>query len=187
MTRTTKNKTKAEKSKQSTVAVQNRGGRPTIFVQAVRDRIIDFVRAGNYAESAASAAGISRSLFFKKRRAGVQLRDQIEAGELTMPTADELVLVEFVDALERAEAEAEVRDIMLIGKAGERDWKAAAWRRSRMNKVRWGDSNRVDMNANVAVTEVKSSDEVRAAMLAALGLNEDGEDVAQVPRGTPDE
>jgi len=55
----------------------------------------------------------------------------------------------FVEAMEKAEADAEVADIALIrGAAGGGQWQAAAWIRERKNPERWGrrDASKVEVS-----------------------------------------
>jgi hypothetical protein len=114
-------------------------GRPPLWKQAfVREKIISLVRGGNYAETAAAAAGVSvHSLRNWMKQAGDIERRMAEDPTYTM-TPDEETLVGFFTAVEQAKAEAESRDILLIGKAATKDWKAAAWRASHRAPERWG-------------------------------------------------
>lgn len=47
----------------------------------------------------------------------------------------------FSHEIEKASAESEARDVMLIGKAAEKDWKAAAHRLERRHRSRWAKEN----------------------------------------------
>lgn len=51
-------------------------------------------------------------------------------------------LLAFLDAVEKSQAEAEVRDLSLIGAAAVTQWQAAAWRRERMAPQRFGRRER---------------------------------------------
>jgi hypothetical protein len=97
---------------------------PYKLTPEVHDRIVAAVRAGNYIETAAAFAGISKETLYQWLKSGAR--------------ADSGPLREFVDAVHQALAAAEVRDITLIGKAAEKNWQAAAWRRERMAPQRWG-------------------------------------------------
>ena len=84
---------------------------------AVTQRIVDLIRAGNYLEVAATAAGVHRVTLHRWLRYGrKQARGRYR---------------KFVDAVEKAQAEAESRDVALIAKAAGEDWRAAAWRLER--------------------------------------------------------
>src|SRR6267143_1594100 len=84
---------------------------------ATTQRVVDLIRAGNYLEVAATAAGIHRSTLYRWMRHG---RDQ-KRGRYRR----------FLNQVEKAQAEAESRDVALIAKAASEDWRAAAWRLER--------------------------------------------------------
>ena len=91
---------------------------------ALAQRIVDLIRAGNYLEVAATAAGIHRSTLHRWMRHG---RDQ-HRGRFRR----------FLTAVEKAQAEAESRDVALIARAASEDWRAAAWRLERKQPRRYG-------------------------------------------------
>ena len=91
-------------------------GRPKLD-PATTERVVSLIRAGNYLEVAATASGIHRSTLYRWMRQG---RDQ-KRGRYR----------KFLTAVEKAQAEAESRDVALIAKAASEDWKAAAWRLER--------------------------------------------------------
>ena len=101
-------------------------------------RIVDLIRAGNYLEVAATAAGIHRSTLHRWLHHG---RDQ-QRGRFRR----------FLTSVEKAQAEAESRDVALIAKAAVTDWKAAAWRLERKNPRKYG--------ARVAVSVQQELDSV---------------------------
>ena len=99
-------------------------GRPTKIGPEVTERILMMIRAGNYLETAAAHAGIAKvTLFDWLRRGGRE-----SSG----------VYREFRDAVDKALADAEIHDVLLIGKACEKQWQAAAWRLERKFPGRWG-------------------------------------------------
>ncbi len=90
----------------------------------VTQRICDLVRAGNYLEVAANAAGIHPTTLHRWLRQGrAQVRGRYR---------------KFVNAVEKAQAEGESRDVALIARAAASDWKAAAWRLERRAPRRYG-------------------------------------------------
>lgn len=121
-------------------------GRPTKFTPETRDKILQALRSGNYRETACRYAGIS----FQTLRNWM-----LKAEEHDAPPE----YVEFVEAIEKAEADAEVADLALIRRAAQdqRDedgnvvargsWQAAAWIRERKNPERWGrrEATRVEV------------------------------------------
>jgi transposase len=98
-------------------------GRPKLD-PATTQRVVDLIRAGNYLEVAATAAGIHRSTLYRWLRHG---RDQ-KRGRYR----------KFLSQVEKAQAEAESRDVALIAKAAGEDWRAAAWRLERKAPRRYG-------------------------------------------------
>ena len=98
-------------------------GRPKLD-PATTQRVVDLIRAGNYLEVAATAAGIHRSTLYRWLRHG---RDQ-KRGRYR----------KFLSQVEKAQAEGESRDVALIAKAASEDWRAAAWRLERKAPRRYG-------------------------------------------------
>ncbi len=99
-------------------------GRPTKLTPEVRDRIVQAIKAGNYMETAAAYAGISKDTLYTWLRRGASEADGAYA--------------EFAAAVDQALASAETRDVALIGQAAEKEWQAAAWRLERKFPDRWG-------------------------------------------------
>jgi len=90
----------------------------------VTQKIVDLVRAGNYLEVAAIAANVHRTTVHRWLRLGREQR----RGKYRR----------FLDAVEKALADAEARDVALIAKAASEDWRAAAWRLERKAPRRYG-------------------------------------------------
>ena len=99
-------------------------GRPTKLDPQVASRIVDLVRAGNYIDTAAGTCNIHRSTLYRWLQKGEQQRSG--------PFRD------FHDAVVKAQAESESRDLLLIAKAAVDDWRAAAWRLERRSPRRYG-------------------------------------------------
>ncbi len=91
-------------------------GRPDKLTQEVHDKIVGAIKAGNYIETAAAFAGISKSTLYKWLREGARAKSGKKK--------------EFSHAVAQALAESEVGDVVLIGRAAKEknDWRAAAWR-----------------------------------------------------------
>lgn len=108
-------------------------GRPTKLTPEVHEIIVEAVRAGNYIETAALAAGIHRDTFY-----GWLERAKDEPGS---------IYSDFSDALESAKAEAEKRDLSIISQAAhDGSWQAAAWKLERKHPQRWGRVNRTEIS-----------------------------------------
>lgn len=116
-------------------------GRPPKFNQEVADKIVAAVRAGNYMETAAAFAGITKETLYAWMRTG--------AAKTNGPYR------KFSDAIKRALGEAEASDLMLIQKAAKDGaWQAAAWRLERRFRERWGKSIAVEDLKNKSTEEL---------------------------------
>jgi transposase len=102
--------------------------RPSKLTPAVEERILKALRAGNYATAAAGYAGIHPSTFHR----------WLERGDPGGRRRADLPYRRFAEKVQQAIAEAEVRDVTLISKAAETEWRAAGWRLSRRHPNRWG-------------------------------------------------
>ena len=113
-------------------------GRPTKLDYKVQEKIVQAIKAGNYIETAAAYAGISKSTLYDWLKRGEREKQRVAKNPRYKIRKSEKIYVEFSDAVEKALAEAEVRDVLLIGKAAEEQWQAAAWRLERKFPDRWG-------------------------------------------------
>ena len=120
-------------------------GRPTKFTPDVTSRILAAVRAGNYIETAAAWAGVSKQTIYEWLRTG----SRQEKG----PYRD------FSDAVGMALAHAEISDLSNIGDAAKTNWQAAAWRLERRNPSRWGRKDRAPINAEDEIDYDSLTDE----------------------------
>lgn len=122
---------------------RGRYGRPTLLTPELRDKICNFVRIGSYIETAVAAAGLSKETFYAWLKDSAHLhtlkRNALENGQPFEPTDDELALMEFSDALEKAMAESELADVAVVKQAAANgEWQAAAWRLERKFPKKWG-------------------------------------------------
>ena len=104
--------------------------RPTKVTQ-VQERVVQAMRAGNYAEAACRAAGIGESTFYRWMRRGER--------EAEGPYRD------FYDAVRRAEAEAEVHAVATVRKAMTESWQAAIAYLERRHPERWRRQQRTEL------------------------------------------
>jgi hypothetical protein len=95
-------------------------------------RIITYIKAGSYLETAAAAAGVNRSTLHRWLKRGAE---------------GEEPFAEFRNSVEGALAEAELRDLARIDRAAETQWQAAAWKLERRNPKKWGRT--VDLSGTV--------------------------------------
>jgi len=118
-----------------------KGGAPTKLTPELQTKIVAFIRAGGYVETAAAAAGINKSTFYDWLKRGAAQK----AGPYR----------EFSDAVEKAAAESEMADVARINKAAQDGvWQAAAWRLERKFPERWGRKERTDPAAGGGDTPI---------------------------------
>lgn len=117
-------------------------GRPPTLTQEVIDELCLIIRSGNYIETAAAMTGISKACLYKWFKKAKKKKTGIYR--------------ELVDAVKKAMAESEVRDVLVIDKEAHGrnavydkngnkiqdaivpNWKAAAWKLERKHPERWG-------------------------------------------------
>ena len=125
-------------------------GRPTKLTAEVQEQIVTAVQNGAYLETAAAYAGVSKQALFKWLKRGREQKRGLYRN--------------FVDAVEKAMADAELRDLALISRAAagvpikktktikrangtiettveestQVSWQAAAWRLERRFPDRYG-------------------------------------------------
>lgn len=117
-------------------------GRRKITDQAVRDRLAQSLAAGNYREVACEYAGIGVSTFYR----------WMERGEADHEADKATPEREVWEAVKKAEADAENRNVALIARAaGDGTWQAAAWMLERKRPDRWGrrDAMKVEHSGSV--------------------------------------
>jgi hypothetical protein len=121
-----------------------RGRPPTYRDAAVTEKIVRLVQGGNYVETAAAAAGVSVSTVRAWLKKAGELERALRDDPTMTLTSDEELLVDFSAAVEKAQGEAEARDVLTIGRAAEGtkekpgDWRASAWRLQHRSPERWG-------------------------------------------------
>jgi hypothetical protein len=97
------------------------------------EEVATSIRSGCYMETAAALSGISKQTLYRWFK---------EAQEESAPE----LLIELSDAVKKAMAQAEARDLAVIDKAAQDGvWQAAAWRLERKHPDRWGRQDRVEV------------------------------------------
>lgn len=139
-------------------------GRPTKLTSEVQDRVVHAITAGNYIEIAAQYAGISKATLY----------DWMERGRNDPGSA----FSDFLDAVESARAQAEVRNVALIQQAAnEGTWQASAWFLERTAWQRWGRRTMVSGEDGGPVkVEVSAKDSLRETLEAMLARSESDAD-----------
>jgi transposase len=131
-------------------------GRRTKLNDEVQAIIVGALRAGNYVETAAQAAGITK----------VTLYEWLKRGE----EEPESIYADFANAVEKARAESEQRDIGIIDRAAhDGSWQAAAWKLERRFPQRWGRLVRTEVTGADG-SAVKVEVDHKRALLDLLGI-----------------
>jgi len=124
------------------------GGRPTDLTPELQEKIVQAIKAGNYIETASAYAGINKTTLYDWLKRGSKETDGI--------------YVEFSNAVEKALADAEVRDVAIIAKAADTYWQASAWRLERKFPKRWGRKDRLEHTGKdgepIQTTQVSQKD-----------------------------
>jgi transposase-like protein len=117
-------------------------GRPTKLTPDLKERIVGAIRSGAYNETAAAYAGIAESTFY------AWLANAQKDREANPEQGTDFT--EFQEAVEKAQAEAELDKLLIIGKAARGQptaegvpgtpgsWQAAAWMLERKHPDRYG-------------------------------------------------
>lgn len=135
-------------------------GRPTKLDQNKIKEICELLSAGNYIEPSCAYAGINKVSFYNWLKRG---RREKEEGKKTQ-------YVEFLNAVEKALAEGELRHVNNIAKHAKTSWQASAWMLERKNHKQWGRKETIK-NEDVDTPKEKSdmtSGESLNAVLADL-------------------
>jgi transposase-like protein len=122
--------------------------RPSKLTPVLRERIELAVSSGCTYRAAAMSAGIAESTFHSW-----MARGRAEQGA-TKRAPGEQPYVLLVDAVEEAAARAEVRASVLIAKAAETDWRAAAWFLERRDPETFGPPRQRLEHATVTADEL---------------------------------
>lgn len=140
----------------------DRPGRPPKLTQALITQIADVVRTGCYLDSAARYCGVSKASFHEWMKRG---HDQQRG-----------IYRQFLDALEQAQASADVRDHARLAKAGEKDWRSIVEHLRLRNPARYARTRTEHTGADGAPIAVQSS--VEASLLDTFKklVSGDGED-----------
>ena len=122
------------KSKRRIVAPPqpNRGGRPSLMTEEVRDRLCSALADGNHFDTACSYAGIGYSTF----RSWMVAAQESDA---------EPKLLEFLEVITRAMHEAEFYAVKSVKDQMTKDWRAAIAFLERRFPQKWGRRERVEV------------------------------------------
>jgi hypothetical protein len=160
--------------------IKSKAGRPSKLSEELVDKILVYIRSGAYIETAVVAAGASKQAFYVWAKVANDAKAAVAKDPKNARSLSKYqrAAIKFLEAVEKALAEAEMADVITIRRASARSWQAAAWHLERKSPARWGRRDHltqevtgkdgaaiVTENVNVAVA-VEASDAEHEAILA---------------------
>lgn|SRR5574343_915852 len=118
-------------------------GRPPKLTPELIERVASIVRTGNYLDTAARFCGVSRVSFHEWMKRGHSQKRGIYR--------------DFLNAMEEAQAAADVRDHAYITKAAAKDWRAAVEHLRLRNQARYGTKRMEVSGPEGKAVQVESS------------------------------
>jgi hypothetical protein len=102
--------------------------------------IAKHLRAGNYASDVIDFLNVDHATYYSWKKQSKKLYKQISKGEMKKENLTEYqeLLIEFLDAIKKAEKESILRNVATIQKASQSSWQASAWFLERRNYKKWG-------------------------------------------------
>lgn len=148
-------------------------GRKSKITSEVIKRICEIISVGNYANIACQSVNISEQTYYtwlQRGRAEKERIEKLEAQGLDILPSKEGIYLEFLDAVKKAESDAEVMAVMHIRTAMPNQWQAAAWYLERKFPDRYGRREK-NINYNIDATDkidLSSLSDEELATLEAL-------------------
>lgn len=139
--------------------------RPTKIDSSLIKKIVENILTGATYQACAKAAGISYDTFNEYRKGAKEAAKKLAKDR----TENERLMIEFSEAVDRANAELEISLMKSIKTKGKRDWKATAW--ILQNRFPDSYSERKEINVNNVEwdkDEWKKDVEKRRNQVAAL-------------------
>jgi len=125
--------------------VKEKRGRKTLLNNDRLEAITTMLRAGAYIDDSCKSVGISTTSFFNWIARGKVQRERQAAGLQVDP--DEVPFLEFLEAIEIADAEGIIGHVMNIDTAAKNGaWQASAWILERKQPKKWGRSDRTEIS-----------------------------------------
>jgi len=153
------------------------GRRSLVHNQEIVSEIVDNVKVGLTYEVAVQAAGISTATFYNWRRRAELERARVARG--ATPNPREAPYIEFLDELERAEAQAEAGMVAEV----RADAGGAKWILPRRWPGRWSNTNRTNVHVQVEgarsaldVLPPELRERVEALLLARVGVAQEDDE-----------
>ena len=110
------------------------GRKPKLTKDLIK-RIYQLISAGNYDITVFEYLNISSSAYY----------EWLKKGEESIIDGKTNLYVELVETVKKAKAEAEIRNVAIIQKAGEKSWQACAWWLERKAADRWRQQQKIEV------------------------------------------
>jgi len=130
----------------------NRRGRKPILTEEIIQNVVSVLRTGTYIETAIACVGISKDTFYAWLRRGARERRRLDNDKKAKPNKEEAIYLQLSDAVKKAIAEAEIRNLAMISQAGETQWQASAWILERRFPERWGKKDIITQTGDNKIT-----------------------------------
>lgn len=154
--------------------------RPTGLTAELQVRIVDAIKAGNYTEVAAEAAGVSKRTYYYWMERGRKEAERLEQNPSARPRKSEAPFLQFFQAVKQAKAEAELRDLSIISNAARSgNWQAAAWKLERSHPERWGKKETTEHTGIVRIEDTRERLAERIEKIAKRRQGADGDNRSQ--------
>jgi len=151
------------------MSIKRSVGQPTLLTEQVQDIIVNAVRIGSYLDDAAMLATISKTTLYRWLQWGREAQAKYDEGE-ELTERDERYR-QFCDSVEKARADAMLRNIGVIQTAAQNGtWQAAAWYLERTNPKKWGRHDTVEVTGaegGAIQVEVSAKETLKAKFEAA--------------------
>jgi len=120
-------------------------GRPSQLTPKLKKDFLDAIAAGSHYEPACAYVGISYSTFRIWMQRG-------QGTHKTRKTSQEFV--DFVEAVQGAEAKGEISAIAAIRGATKKDWRSAAWMLERRHPDRWSVTQKIQLQLEAELNAI---------------------------------
>lgn len=131
----------------SDVGGKRKLGRRTILTTQLRDQLVKVISAGNYDETAIAHCGISKGSFYSWLKRGEDelerlLKLEAEGISDSEPDPNEIIFLDFLYAIKKARADAEMHAVKTVRSHFGRNWQAAMTFLERRFPDRWRKAER---------------------------------------------
>lgn len=136
-------------------------GRPDKLTPELAYEIVSYINAGNYPQIAAEACGVGKSTYYRWLEKGRE--------EPNSKFGD------FWEAVKKAKAQSEARNVMIIERAAEKTWQAAAWYLERTCPERWGLKRNIEVTDRADEVQVEQMTEQELKIILKEVMKAEGE------------